>query len=195
MDLDECWALIESERAHVNSWDDMDWEFGEAMIERLAALPPADIVVFQHYFDGLQFQVSSDRVWKAAWLIQRGCGDDSFSRFRAGLVGLGREWYERIVADVDALADHPAVQGVAAGTVDENALMMETFEFGAFEAYERATGIEDGLWAARDDYTPAEAHPWTEPAETGWHLPRLEALFPQNARDFDRHRARMTTTG
>ncbi|GAA1408050.1 DUF4240 domain-containing protein [Catellatospora coxensis] len=185
MDLDGCWALIESVRADVNpSWDDMDWRFGEAMIERLAALPPADIVVFQYFFDGLRFQVHSDRVWQAARLIQDGCGDDSFSRFCAGLISLGPEWYGRIAADADALAEHPAVRGIAAGTVDRYALQMETFEFSAYEAYEQATGIEDGLWTAADDYTPGEPYPWTAPTDSSRRLPRLEALFPESAAFF-----------
>ncbi|MFE6038244.1 DUF4240 domain-containing protein [Streptomyces sp. NPDC056452] len=38
-----------------------------------------------------------------------GCSDDSFTDFRAGLIGLGREWYERAAACPDVLAEHPAM--------------------------------------------------------------------------------------
>lgn len=65
--------------------------------------------------------------------------------------------------------------------MDGNALQMETFEFSAYEAYEQATGIQDGLWTAMDDYTPGEPYPWTAPTDSSRHLPRLEALFPENA--------------
>ncbi|MEU1251459.1 DUF4240 domain-containing protein [Micromonospora arida] len=37
-------------------------------------------------------------VWAAAYLIGGGCSDDSFIDFRAGVIALGREWYERVLA-------------------------------------------------------------------------------------------------
>lgn len=49
-----------------------------------------------------------------AYLIGGGCSDDRFSDFTAGLVALGREWYERASACPDSLAGHPAVRTAAA---------------------------------------------------------------------------------
>ncbi|MFD6293827.1 DUF4240 domain-containing protein [Streptomyces sp. NPDC060235] len=50
----------------------------------------------------------------AAYLIGGGCSNDSFMDFRAGLIALGRDWYEKATADPDSLADHPAVIAAAA---------------------------------------------------------------------------------
>ncbi|MFD6821443.1 DUF4240 domain-containing protein [Streptomyces sp. NPDC060085] len=55
----------------------------------------------------------------AAYLIGGGCSNDSFMDFRAGLIALGRDWYEKATADPDSLADHPAVIAAAAVHSDE----------------------------------------------------------------------------
>ncbi|MFH8443276.1 DUF4240 domain-containing protein [Streptomyces sp. NPDC018026] len=44
-------------------------------------------------------------VWAAAYLIGGGCPDDRFSDFTAGLVALGRDWYEQTATCPDALAE------------------------------------------------------------------------------------------
>jgi hypothetical protein len=41
---------------------------------------------------------------------------------RAGVIGLGQEAFEQVVADPDMLADHPMVQAIAAGAIDPLAL-------------------------------------------------------------------------
>lgn len=45
--------------------------------------------------------------WAAAYQIGGGCSDDVFSDFKAGLVALGSDWFERVAADPDELASHP----------------------------------------------------------------------------------------
>jgi hypothetical protein len=61
----------------------------------------------------------------------------------------GREWFDRVVADPDNLADHPVVLAQAAGSVEE--------------------------WALRD---PAgEGFDVDDDAQLSRRLPRLAALF------------------
>ncbi|WP_412769018.1 DUF4240 domain-containing protein [Micromonospora zamorensis] len=64
-------------------------------------------------------------MWAAAYLIGGGCSDDSFIDFRAGVIALGREWYERVLVSPDGLADQPAVRQAAAEE-DDGALFAES---------------------------------------------------------------------
>ena len=75
--------------------------------------------------------------------------DDTFADFKAGLVGLGREAFEQVVADADALADHPMVQAIAAGQVDRFALAAEAILLAASYAFEQhSDGDADAFWEA-----------------------------------------------
>lgn len=49
-----------------------------------------------------------NQLWAAGYLINDGCSDDGFEYFRAWLIAQGREVFERVVADPDALAGLPA---------------------------------------------------------------------------------------
>ena len=100
----------------------------------------------------------------AAFLIHNGCGDDSFTDFCAGVVGLGRDWYDRALADPDNLAGHPAVQGVAAGTVNTSVLLTTGFQFAPLHAYEQLSEGDDGAYyqaldAAQREVGARRRHP------------------------------------
>lgn len=41
-------------------------------------------------------------LWAAAYLIGGGCSDDSFTDFRAGLIGQGCDWYEQATTSSDS---------------------------------------------------------------------------------------------
>ncbi|MEI5006890.1 DUF4240 domain-containing protein [Streptomyces sp. PmtA] len=63
----------------------------------------------------------------AAYVIGRGCSDDSFMDFRAGLIALGRAWYERAIGPPDSLADHPEVRA-GVGKYGEGVMFSEEAE-------------------------------------------------------------------
>ncbi len=52
-------------------------------------------------------------MWEAANLVCGGCSTDGFWYFHAWLIGLGRDIFERVVADPDNLAEVPEVQRLA----------------------------------------------------------------------------------
>ncbi|MEV7233888.1 DUF4240 domain-containing protein [Streptomyces sp. NPDC051020] len=83
-------------------------------------------------------------VWAAAYLIGGGCSDDSFMDFRAGLIALGRDWYERAAACPDSLAEHPAVIAAAEAQEDE-AVFYEDVNYAASGAFKRIAGDEEDL--------------------------------------------------
>ena len=184
MDTERCWAIIEAARAEAGTeWDELDERLEQALVGQLVRLPLSDIVAFEARFEQLRSRVDREDLFMAAFLIHNGCGDDSFTDFCAGVVGLGRDWYGRALADPDNLAGHPAVQGVAAGTVNTSVLLTTGFQFAPLHAYEQLSEGDDGAYyqaldAAQksipgDDIPPGPFPPLPR------RLQRLAAMFPQ----------------
>lgn len=195
MDIERCWELIESARAAVpddTAWDDLHHEIEEAMVDLLATLPPDEVIAYELRFGALRGAVSTDATYVAAFLIQNGCGDDGFSDFCAGMVGLGRDWYHRVLADPDSLADHPAVAGVLAGTVEPTIFRMEGFQYAASQAYGRITGDEDAFDCEMDSAEADEVDAEEAPGIPS-QLPRLSALFPEQRAFLERWRPHLFT--
>ncbi|HEX5598663.1 MAG TPA: DUF4240 domain-containing protein [Micromonosporaceae bacterium] len=187
MDLAGFWELIALSRGH----DDPDARLGW-LRERLAALPPGDIVDFQLHLDELRRPVDTWLLWGAAYQIcGRLCSDDGFWYFQAWLIGLGQETYERIIAAPDTLVDVPEVKRLAGRSVDEwddaEWPDWEALDYVAGEAYEQVTGKEHGL----DEVLETRGHdsplspdpvddPWNfdDPQEVSRRLPRVARMFP-----------------
>lgn len=194
MQPSEFWVLIEQARADVSA-DSGTWPpaaaIGTALADRLARLPLEQIVEFDWCYRQTESRAHQWRVCASAFLIWNYISDDGFSDFKAGLVGLGQAAFEQVVADPDALADHPMVRAIAAGQTDRFALVGEAIQFAASKAYERGTDDADAFWEALDDQ-PAQAaggedepgEPWDgrfgspeDAARIPLELPRLHALF------------------
>lgn len=188
MDVGEFWALVESAGADVDRrTDDGGEAVAAALVTRLAATPLAGILEFQELFDQLHGALYRWDVWAAAYLIGGGCSDDGFTDFRAGVIALGREWYERVLAAPDGLADHPLVRRAAAED-DDGAFLAESVNYVASEAYEQVTGDDHAFYAAlearprvavgTDAGDPlGEDFDFDDDDEMRRRLPRLAALF------------------
>lgn len=148
MNVDEFWALVESARAGLDGrvGDDGD-AIAAALVNRLAATSSETILEFQEQFDQAHGALYCWDVWAAAYLIGGGCSDDSFMDFRAGVIALGRDWYERVLASPDGLADHPVVRRAAAEE-DDDAVFAELVNYVASEAYEQVTGDDHAFYEA-----------------------------------------------
>lgn len=187
MDVDEFWMLVDDACAEIDATvSDFDERYDavvRACENRLVTRTPEEIVEFAIRQWQLRDQAYQWRLWGAAYLIEGGCSDDAFMDFREGVISLGREWYERVLADPDTLADHPAVMGGGDVLIGN-----EDFGYIANNAYERRTGERDGLNVALD--AAAEAEPLraiVQPAGERWdfdddhetrrRLPRLSAIF------------------
>lgn len=157
MDTEAFWRALDAAK-------DSDKPLNVAVADHLSALSAEEILAFEHRFSRLRDAVYRWDVWAAAYLIGGGCSDDRFSDFTAGLVALGREWYERAVACSDALAEHPAVR-IAAATGDQDVIFDEDFNFVSARAYERLTGDSDAFWKAWEAYTDARATTEEEDSE------------------------------
>jgi hypothetical protein len=151
MDEDEFWAIIDTARAMPEQ------PFSTALVDVLAALPLDRVLAYEQRFEALHEAVYRWDVWAAAYLIGGGCSDDSFMDFRAGLIGLGRHWYERVAAAPDALAGHPLALGAASAAGLEEALFSEEIAYAAMRAYERQTGVDGSFYAAQDAFAAARS--------------------------------------
>lgn len=181
MNGDDFWGIVEAARAD-------DKAFHEALEDRLAERSAEEILAFQARFDELDAAVCRWDVWAAAYLIGGGCSVDSFAGFRAGLIALGREWYERVRHSPDALADHPAVLRAATGG-EGYPVFYELAGYAAAMAYGRVTGKgEHDFYEDVDEHRAAhdpdegeddmgEEFDFGDDAEMRKRLPRLAELF------------------
>ncbi|MBZ9597405.1 DUF4240 domain-containing protein [Streptomyces yangpuensis] len=184
MNSDEFWGVVEAARSAVTA----DRPFAEALTTELASRSRADILRYQERFDDVHAAVYRWDVWAAAYVIGGGCSDDSFMDFRAGLVALGRDWYEKAAACPDSLAGHPAVID-GARTWCRETVFDEDANYAAADAFERLTGDEDAFCKAWDAYaTPGrgreeddvdmgEDFDFDDLVEMRRRLPRLSALY------------------
>ncbi|MFI1568541.1 DUF4240 domain-containing protein [Streptomyces sp. NPDC020490] len=181
METEAFWRMLDAAKDSAEPLD-------AVVVEHLSALPAEEILAFEQRFSRPRDTVHRWDVWAAAYLIGGGCSDDRFDDFTAGLVALGREWYERAAACPDALAGHPAVR-TAAATGDQDVIFDEDFNFVSSRAYERLTGDSDAFWEAWDAYTDArtmaeeedgegmgESFDFDDAQQMCRRLPRLAAL-------------------
>ncbi|WP_439677298.1 DUF4240 domain-containing protein [Embleya sp. MST-111070] len=182
---DDVWNLIEEAR---RTGADPN-ERLRVLCDRLSGLPLPEIVGFQVGLDEVRRPLDTWMSWAAAARIMGGfCSDDGFWYFQPWVIGLGRDAYERVVADPDALADLPEVRCLAGRPFeswsDAEWPQWEELAYVAAEAYEARTGLEDGLENALDALDidlPADPSPpddgLTDTARARL-LPKLHALFP-----------------
>src|SRR5262245_52406923 len=140
--MDEFWLIVERARedagATTGPFDDA--AVADALVARLTTLSPDEIIDFDDVLDDVMARLDTWPVAVACRLITGYISDDSFSSFRAGLVGLGRRTVEQIYADPDSLAGHPVVIDIAEGRCHRMSLDNEDLLFAASSAYARLSG-------------------------------------------------------
>ncbi|MFB7364729.1 DUF4240 domain-containing protein [Streptomyces hydrogenans] len=154
MDIDRFWQFIETARSSAAT---VGKPLDEVLVSLLADRSPQEILEYAARFDEVHDDLYRWDVWAAAYLIGGGCSDDSFIDFRAGMIALGREWYERTADEPDSLADHPAVVPATQAHRDE-ALFYEDMNYVASHAFERLTNAPDAFYEAWAGYQTADEH-------------------------------------
>ncbi|MFE4634865.1 DUF4240 domain-containing protein [Streptomyces sp. NPDC056773] len=176
MDKQQFWQLIEAARNQGSDPDD-----GEAVAREatslLASRPVEEIVAAEQVLWALMVDSYTKPLWAAAYTANGGCSDDGFDYFRGWLISQGRDVFERVVADPDALAELPIVQAAAAGGFD---LEGEDMLGIAWNAHMSATG--DQLPTSPRTIRFPELDPtWNfdfdDRDEMTRRLPRLAALY------------------
>jgi hypothetical protein len=115
MDLDGFWELIDRSRRG----RERDWEAQADELEALLkALPPSEVTTFAAIFAAQEQRAFRCDVHEAGAILDGGLGDDSFKDFRSWLISRGREAFESVLADPDALADLPEVMATEHHTAE-----------------------------------------------------------------------------
>ncbi|MEV5534715.1 DUF4240 domain-containing protein [Streptomyces prunicolor] len=190
MDDETFWDLIENCRRHTSDPDErVAWLCGQLA----GGAAESEIVGFQICLDRALNPSATWDLWAAADRIMGWNSDDSFFYFRLWLVGLGRDSFERVVRDPDALAELPDVKRLVGRDPedwdDEEWLAWEELDYVAVQAFVQVMGgrTEEDFYdavEARGGVDPEES----EPAGAQWdanddeqakrRLPRLSGLFP-----------------
>ena len=129
MDVEQFWKLIE--QTHQNSHG-APRKQAELLVDELAKLPEAEILLYQSILDDLMDKVYIAELWDLAFIMASGwgCSDDGFMDFRAWLIGQGQHVFEKALSDPESLVDI-----VEFGQETQ----WEALLYVAAEAYERST--------------------------------------------------------
>jgi hypothetical protein len=172
MNEDAFWALVD--RSKLRAADDLTAQ-AEVLAQSLAELPVAEIVEFDRLFVDASLALYSWELWGAATLLHGWCSGDVFADFRAWVVSLGRETYERVRATPDAL--------IEVGLDDLEVIgEAEAFAFAACQVFEAKTGGR--LWDAVPGRRSADS------ADGGPSGERFERTDDELSRRFPRLAAR-----
>jgi predicted DNA-binding WGR domain protein len=128
------WELLEKCKEHGdNAEEQMEW-----LVTKLSKRPVKDIVTFDYMFNKHYNNSYTSNLWAAAYIIMGGCSDDSFDYFRAWILYLGKEAYERAIEDPESLLPYLKV----VEEQDEVPQLDEMLFIGSM-AYEEKTGEDD----------------------------------------------------
>jgi hypothetical protein len=158
MTLDQFWNIVE--KVHRDSRGDMDKKC-ELLEAELRRLPLDEVRSFHRHFDECEDRAYTWELWAAAYIIGGGCSDDVFSDFRATLISMGRQTFERALADPQSLAD-----------MDYDA------ETAHYEGYQYVpTTVEEEL--GDGETFPRYATAPAEPSGKPWDEDKVAKLYPR----------------
>jgi uncharacterized protein DUF4240 len=205
VDVQQFWEIVEAARSEVDGWPgDHDRRWARALYARLSTLPPEDILGFDRCFAAVRRSAESPEMaaavqlvvlpTPATWLPYFVSFEAKFSNFVNCLVMLGRDTFDRAVADPDTLAEHPLIRDVAEELRPGAALLAVRVFDAAGDAYCALTGTDTNeyldlvLPSTVDDQAEEDQEDEEDPDEDdeddgsydAWvaeHLPRLWALF------------------
>ncbi len=76
----------------------------EALASALQKLSPLDILLFNNKFRQLRGLAYRWDIWGAAYIVNGGCGDDSFLDFRGWIIAQGKDFYNNTLTNPETLA-------------------------------------------------------------------------------------------
>jgi hypothetical protein len=164
MTLDQFWNSVE--KVHRASDGDMDRKC-ELLEAELRRLPLDEVRSFHAHFYECLDRAYSEELWGAAYVIGSGCGDGAFSDFRSALISMGREIYDRALANPESLADID---------YDPDNAFYEGYQYVPATV---ETDLNGGILLPR-----SRPHP---PAPSGnlWDDNELKRLYPKLARKYN----------
>jgi hypothetical protein len=144
--MDTFWTLIEqSGREAETKRSRREW-----LENRLRQSSTDDIIDFQKWLFLCEYQANTWELWDACAEAFFTMSNDGFLYFRLWLVGLGRETFERVIADPEALLEIPEVIALVGLGNTRSTLRWTNDEWPEFELlgyvvfkpYKERTGLE-----------------------------------------------------
>ncbi|MEV4175713.1 DUF4240 domain-containing protein [Nonomuraea sp. NPDC049709] len=142
MDTDEFWRLIEQSGRETGGKKARAAWLQDVLEQRSAK----DVIDFASHMIAARRRVDTWLMWGAMRALFGFGSDDGFWYFHMWLVGLGREVFERVAGDPDALVDVPEVQRLVAmehrgpSWTNDDWPQFEILDYVAGGAWERVTG-------------------------------------------------------
>jgi hypothetical protein len=161
MDEDSFWKIVQT--VNDSSGGDMDQKCDE-LRQQISALPRDAALDFARLFDAKMDEAYCWPLWGAAYIIHGGCGDDTFSDFRASLISRGREAFQRALSDPDSLANEDGF--------DESGWFYEGYQY----------AVTDGVKSVAGD-RPQRKMP-DQPSGAEWQEEQVYGLFPKLSAKF-----------
>lgn len=178
MSEDQFWELLASAHRKGEDWEEqLEW-----LIAKLSKKSITDIIRFDYHFNQNYYRSYTSDLWAAAYIVMGGCSDDSFDYFRAWLMFLGKEPYEKALRNPESIIPYLQV-------LEDEVPEFEDFLYAATMAYEEKTGLDQeaylDLYRERsgDDYEqPPMEFDWDEDDEESLMLkfPLLWKLYGEN---------------
>ena len=151
MTIEEFWKIVE--KVHRASKGDMDAKC-ELLRKELRKLRAKEVNSFAERFTDCDATAYTWELWAAAFIIGAGCwcSDDRFSDFRATLISMGRETFERIVVSPAAVVDTD---------LDADNAFNEGYQYVPGDVYEDITGKDMPIYSKPYPKKPS-GKKWTE---------------------------------
>lgn len=162
MNGEEFWNLVAT--VHEGSGGDMDVKC-KLLADELRRLGPDGAHSFARHFYESFNRACAWTLWDAAYIINGGCSDDSFTDFRSTLISMGKEIFEAALVDPESLAK----VDVGAGQPT-----YEGYQYVASQVYEELADKEMPL---DNEYPPEPSGVQTEEWELEKRFPKLAAKF------------------
>ena len=157
MNKESFWKIIN--KVHLESKGDMDAKC-ELLTSTLSSLDNKELIEFSEIFDELDRESYSWELWAAAYILNGGCSDDSFTDFRSTLISMGENIYLSAIANPASLS-----------TVEfyENDCCYEGYAYAINDALEEKLGE-----------LPKSKIPFPEsPSGKEWEEDKVESLYPE----------------
>jgi hypothetical protein len=127
------WELLASAKA---KGDDLEEQI-EWLSLHLSRKPVKDIIMFDYFFNQTYRKSYTSDLWAAAYIIMGGASDDCFDYFRAWLLYQGKDAYETVIHNPEAII--PYLKPLEE---EEDVPQLEELLSVADLAYEEKTGLD-----------------------------------------------------
>ena len=181
MDTKQFWSIIRDSRERAISLEpgSIDAHI-RTLSEILRELSPEEVMSFQSHFTDCLILAYRNDLWGAAYWLFGGCGDDKFWDFRSCLISMGKDTFDRVLADPDSLAEIED---------DPNTphLLYEGFQYVPGRVYEELSGkeIQADRRASQLPSEPAgPSFDYDDKEEMARRFPKLLAKYALPVQDY-----------